>query len=200
MGSQHKQTKDVWDKIDIIGKGIVLPLAVAALSIVVNVSLTKINERLKTSENDIHLMTTFKDIYYGDKSKRLAEYFTRQMSDTNARHHLQTFMAWDALEGHLTHSENKGFVFDSEDSDWHMFGDAVTDRFRDATNESSTRDCLQWWRYRIKDVAYNRWPKSRIELVRLFQWIEVTYIEPDHPPQTGLTKEALLLPQESPSK
>lgn len=199
--SQYKQPKDTWDKIDIIGKGIVMPLAVAALTVVVNMSLTKINERSKSSENDIHLMTTFKDIYYGERSKRLAEYFTRQMSDANARHQLETFMVWDALEGHLVHSESKGFTFDSEDPDWHLLGDAVTDRFRDATNESTTSDCIQWWRYHVKEVAYNRWPKSQGELVKLFRWVEAVYVDSDHLPQKGvLTKQALIVPEESPAK
>src|SRR5205085_12283525 len=90
MSSERKPTpKDTWEKIDIVGKGIVLPLAVAALTLVVNMSLSQINERLKTSENDIHLMTTFKDIYYGKGSKRLAVYFTRQISDRNTRHQLE---------------------------------------------------------------------------------------------------------------
>jgi hypothetical protein len=200
--SLYSEPKDTWDKIDIIGKGIVLPLAIAALSIVVNISLSQINGRLKTSENDIHLMTTFKDIYYGEKSKRLAEYFTRQMSDSKSRHQLETFMVWDALEGHLAHSESKGFIFDSEEPDWHLLGDAVTDRLRDANNESNARDFLEWWRYRVKDTAYTRWPKSQVELVKLFRWVETVYIEAEHLPQTGLPlpKQALLVPEESPPK
>src|SRR5205085_4789776 len=146
MSSERKPTpKDTWEKIDIVGKGIVLPLAVAALTLVVNMSLSQINERLKTSENDIHLMTTFKDIYYGKGSKRLAVYFTRQISDRNTRHQLEMFIVWDALEGHLIDASAGRFVFNSEDGDWHMLGDAVRARFTDTAKDDEKRECLRWW-------------------------------------------------------
>jgi hypothetical protein len=191
------RAKDTWDKIDIIGKGIVLPLMVAALTLVVNLSLSAINQRLKTTEHDIDLMTTFKSIYYGEKSKRLAVVFTSRISDSVTRNQLRTFLVWDALEEHLVRNPRGSFKFDQEEEDWHMLGDAVNGRYVEITSDGDSKAFVEWWTLYIKGEAYRRWPQQNGELSKLFRWVEATYVLSDQLPNAGrVTRSKLSLPQE----
>lgn len=170
--------KDTWDKIDIIGKGIVLPLMVAGLTVGVNVTLSNYQGTLTSAQQDITILTAFREIYYKPESKRLGVVFTSRLSDHQIRRQLLQFMVWDILEKQMSqHGGDQVLIFDSEEPDWHMLGDIVHQKLTESDMSPEKDEFIQWWTWSVKSTASQRWVNHAEVLSQAFQWVEKNYVQ-----------------------
>jgi hypothetical protein len=157
--------KSGWDKVEIIGKGVLLPVILAIFGVLANMQLSAINERLQIAERDADLMMNFYEIYYGKDSRRLSITFVRVITNPKTKSQLRHFIIWDALERNL----KEGFKFDPELGDWHLLGEALHDMAED------DRDWTTKYRQNLVDTTDKRWPQHKIELTKMHDWVKKTY-------------------------
>ncbi len=154
------ESKDLLDILEIIGKAIFIPVAIASIGVM--------GRWFTTEAQDVNVMTQFKNIYYYEgtqNTRRLSIHFIRLIDDAQTRFVLRRFVIWDALERNIS----SNFKFDQELSDWHMFGDAIYDMAEDDHGQAK----LFWCNLRI--TALTRWPEHETELIKLCEWIRNTY-------------------------
>jgi hypothetical protein len=163
----EKSGKDIWDKIEIVGKGIVLPVVLAAATFAANWQLSSI----------IDMMKQFREIYHskdGSEGRRFSVYFVRRIADPLVRNEIRNFIFWDVIERNV--SGNSDFRFDEEKGDWHLLGDSIYDMSRDPAKFSlDGQDFKTWW-LAAKQTVYGRFPNQKEELTKSFAWIGRTYL------------------------
>ncbi len=133
-----------------------------------NYRIAQINSRLSTQTRDVDILVTFSNIYYptGDQdSRRLALHFIKLMDNPKTRDAFRQFVIWDTLERNITGT----FKFDQEQSDWHMFGDAMYDMAEDNHEKAK-----QFW-CNLIITTQKRWPQHEAELKKLFGWVRDSY-------------------------
>ena len=117
MGTKRTIEKDIWDKIEIIGKGIVIPIVVSIIGFLGYQQVSKINHRLSVRARNIDVASLFKTAYYhsNEDSRRLSIHFIGLNEDPKTRYVLGQFVLWDTLERNI----KKDFKFDANENDWH---------------------------------------------------------------------------------
>lgn len=170
-----EKKKDWWDKLEIIGKGVAVPVSICLIGLAANHQVSRMNARMATANRDVEVISRFQNLYYPKDadSRRLSVHYIKLLDDRNMRQVLRQFILWDVLEKNVKNN----FLFDSESADWHLFGDTLYDMAQE--DRARVQEC---W-LGVKNTASRRWPQSEKELRRLYQWIEDTYIGSADPPQ-----------------
>lgn len=166
--STESKPKDKWDKLDIIGKVILIPVTIAIIGFIGNYQLLLLNNRLATETRDVDIVVRFKDIYYYEEnqdSRRLSIHFIKLVDSAQTRLVLRQFVIWDTLERNITGN----FKFDQELGDWHMVGDAMYDMAEDDHENARVFWC------NLRTTAQQRWPQYEAELTKLYEWIGGIY-------------------------
>lgn len=171
--STEPKTKDAWDKLDIIGKVVLIPFAIAIIGFIGNYQIAQINSQLSTETRDVNVVERFSNIYYyeeGQDSRRLSIHYIKLVDDAKTRFVLRQFVIWDTIERNITTSN---FKFDQELGDWHMVGDAMYDMAED-DNENAN-----WFWCNLKTTTLKRWPSHEVELIKLYEWVGNMYQKAD---------------------
>jgi hypothetical protein len=198
---ENQPTRDIWRKIEIIGKGILVPLVVALIGWMIKDRVASLEEHSQTATRDFTIINEFRNIYTDPKIRRLAPYYVNFIQKEETKNAIRWFMVWDLLEANLSgarrHPAEEGvaakdgkkpqgskddhrFVFDPELDDWHMLGEVMLELRKGPYKE----DFERWWRDVVrKDLFKHRWPNDETELRKLFDWIAQTYW--GAPPQRG---------------
>jgi hypothetical protein len=170
--STVSKTKDVWDKLDIIAKVILIPLTIAIIGFIGNYQIAQINNRLTAETRDVDIVERFSNIYYYEEnqdSRRLSIHYINLVDDTQTRYVLRKFIIWDTLERNIT----SNFKFDQELGDWHMVGDVIFDMAEDDQEKTN------WFWCDLKTTTLERWPTNEVELSKLYEWVESVYQKAD---------------------
>jgi len=166
MPPQASNPKDLWDIVGILGQTSI-PIVIAIVGILANRQLSKINECLGNAQRDVTVAEQFSQIYFKPESRRLAPHFVSLIESPATRFELRMFMIWDVLEKQIR--ADKPFTFNSEESDWHLLGEAMQGALGD-----DSQGAINYWG-EIKTVCLTRWSNHSEELKKLYQWIEDTY-------------------------
>jgi len=169
--SAEPKTKDAWDKLDIIGKAILIPLTIAIIGFIGNYQIA-FNNQLSTETLDIEIVERFSNIYYNKENqdrRRLSIHYIKLVEGAQTRFVLRRFVIWDTFEQNIT----SNFIFDQELGDWHMVGDTIFDIAEDDPENA------HWFWCDLKTTSMERWPSHEVELIKLFEWVENVYQKSD---------------------
>lgn len=193
---QSSKTRDFWDVVEIVGKGVVVPIMIALVGLYLRDRIASLEERTATAGRDVTLMTQFQAMYSERATRRLARFFVDRIEAPDLREQLRRFMVWDLLEANLSRREGQpppatkadagvarrlgepprpqGFIFDPEVDDWHLLGEVVWEMKEDPQERARFES---WWSQDVKaHVLSYRWPRERGELQKLFAWVEGVYL------------------------
>jgi hypothetical protein len=172
MATNNTTNKDTWDKIEIIGKGFMVPLIVAVIGLFGVFQVSQINQSLSVRARTIDVVGLFTNAYFhtNEDSRRLSIHFIGLNEDPKTRYILGQFVLWDTLEKNI----KKGFKFDAEENDWHLFGDVINGMAVDIQLDSHSLWC------NLTKETMGRWPQHKDELFKLYQWTQTAYLRDDN--------------------
>jgi len=98
------------------------------------------------NRRDLDLVDRFAAIHFAsNNSYRLSVYIVRLMKADQLKRELRHFIFWDIMERNFARSDPTR-IFNPDDHDWHLLGDAMLDMKRDLQRSCwEDRDWFRWW-------------------------------------------------------
>jgi hypothetical protein len=177
-----------------------VPLIVAFLTTFGTIYVNQSDLREKASELDSQLVKSAVDLYNrGTPSdRRFSVYLISSISDYKSREALRKFIVWDILERHFSSfaqssskveaTTQKTMVFDSEDPDWHLMGDAIGGWVNDS--DPAGREQCNPFVSHARTTALGRWQSKSSVLSQLFDWLDDVYGSNSKLPELAPTPKA----------